>query len=282
MKTTYLNYLIDYLSLILSSLLITRSRDQTLPAAAARREHVSFLWNDYIYVYGGYNAGVLTDYFRVNLLEERKVEFLDCFWEDTAKLHLDYFSGSLCEPTAEFVLFGGKLNGTISNRTFCVRVDKNSFYEPRVKGQTPPTLKDHASCSVANKVYVYGGHDGARLFSGIFVLCVSSGQYVWSEAASSTGASAIGSIITAIGDRLLICGGHRHPADHIRIFSTTEGRHLTLGQLAEGKEIQINRTLPRTSYHAVSANSKVAIVLGGYGIKVREYWTLQAENDIQF
>ena len=29
MKTTSLNYLIDYLSLILSSLLITRSRDQT-------------------------------------------------------------------------------------------------------------------------------------------------------------------------------------------------------------------------------------------------------------
>lgn len=202
-------------------------------------------------------------------------------WDDAGELFFDYFAGSLCEPTREFILFGGKLNGLISNRTFCIRIDQSSFYEPRVKGQIPPARKRHASCSVANKVYVYGGQDDGYIFSGVFVLCVSSGHYMWSEVVSSAGIRAAAPMMTAIGNRLLICGGHEDVQDYVRIFSTTESRFVAVGQQGEAKEICVNRQLPRIFSHAIAANNKMAIVLGGYGMNVREYWTLQPEDDTE-
>ena len=253
-------------------------KDIKLPAFTERRDHVSFLWNDYIYVYGGFNGGVLTDYFRIDLLEEGKVEFLDCLWDGVGELDLDYFSGSLCEPTREFIMFGGKLDGEVSNRTFCVKIDKSSFYEPRVKGKKPPALQNLATCSVANKFYVYGGRNGNFKFSGVFVLCVSSGQYIWSEVAKSSAISAVSPRMSATGDKILVCGGNGREMDSLRIFSITEGRFFAVQHKRYASKVQVNRYLPVTTSHAFVANSKMAIVLGGYGMRVREYWTLQPES----
>ena len=253
-------------------------KDIKLPALTARRDHVSFLWNDYIYVYGGFNGGVLTDYFRIDLLEEGQVEFLDCLWDDTGELDLDYFSGSLCEPAREFIMFGGKLDGEVSNRTFCVKIDKSSFYEPQVKGKKPPALQKIATCSVANKFYVYGGKNNTFIYSGVFVLCVSSVQYRWSEVAPSSAINAVSPRMSATGDKILVCGGHGYEKDSLRIFSVTEGRFFAVRHKGDASEVQVNRYLPVTHSHAFVANSRMAILLGGYGMKVREYWTLRPER----
>ena len=254
-------------------------KDIELPPSTSRRDHVSFLWNDYIYVYSGWRAGILTDYFRIDLLEEGEVEFLECYWDDMRELVFDYFSGSVCEPTREFIMFGGKLRGEITNRTFCLRMDKGSFYEPRIKGQKPAARQRHTSCSVRNKVYIFGG---LRLlnhndYNDLFVLTVSSGQYVWSQLVASTGLQVVEPRMTAVGDRLLICGGDRQ-AHTFRIYSVGEGRFLDVGVRDETAEIEVNQDLKRVYSHAIVANCEMAVVLGGYGIPLREYWTLRAEG----
>ena len=104
---------------------------------------------------------------------------------------------------------------------------------------------------------------------------------MWSEVVSSAGIRAAAPMMTAIGNRLLICGGHEDVQDYVRIFSTTESRFVAVGQQGEAKEICVNRQLPRIFSHAIAANNKMAIVLGGYGMNVREYWTLQPEDDTE-
>lgn len=250
-------------------------KDIALPAATARRDHVSFLWNDYIYLYGGWRSGVRTDYFRVDLLNEGKVEFLECVWEDVGGPSLDYCAGSICEPTKEFILFGGFLDGVTSDRTFCLRIDERSFYEPKVKGQKPSARAKHTSCSVANQVYVYGGLRETVSLSDMYVLTVSSGQYMWSGVIGSTSLNVVEPRMTAVGHRILICGGKKGGTDNFRIYSVRHRRFLVVGQNATA-EVQINPSLTANYSHAVVANCEMAIVLGGYGITMRDYWTIRA------
>lgn len=255
-------------------------RDITIPYALARGAHVSFLWNDYIYVYGGYKRKILTDYFRIDLLDEGNVESFECSWDET--FYLDYLSGSFCEPAREFILFGGKWLGyVISNRTFALRIDKNVFFEPRVKGQKPAARFNHATCSVANKLYVYGGRNRSEEFSDVFVLTVFPGSYTWSEVSPSTGLRAVATKMTGIGDFLFICGGYKESIESIeslRIYSLRKNRFLSVGNI-EGADIRINDAISLQSAHAVVSNSRMIVVFGGIGMNLREYWTIHVSTD---
>ena len=253
--------------------------DYNLPAETARRDHVSFLWNDYLYVYSGWRDRVLTDLFRIDLLELRDAEFLECRWEGIEMLVFDYFSASLCETSEELVMFGGKMDGVLSSRTFCMRVRSNSFYEPQVKGQIPRPRSMQSSCAVKNKVYMYGGNSPA--LADFHVLTILPAQYVWSQLARAIGGCPTEPGIVGVGGGVIILGGNGRATRNFMVYSYKRKRYLSVGVRGASQfgdeihDIFLDKFLPKIYSHAVVCTRDSLVVLGGYGADGRNYWTLQ-------
>lgn len=262
-------------------------RDIQLPSWTARRDHVSFLWNDFFYVYSGWEGMILRDLFRIDLVSEGTAEHLECHWDGIDVLNFDYFTGCLCEPTRELVMFGGRLNGNFTSRTFCMRVDAHSFYEPKVKGKPPSPRQRHASCVQKNKVYVYGGEGSTDVTTDIHLLTIRAGQYLWSRIPSTIQGRLVEPRMLATGGRLFIIGGAagRAGADLV-VFSLEDRQNFSIGididpsvdARRKENEISVNLKLPSLSSHAVVLDGNRIVCVGGYGINCRSYWMLQPRS----
>ena len=257
-----------------------------LPPSTERRDHVAFLWNDYLYVYSGWRRRIVTDLFRVDLLSQGSVEPLQCVWDGIAELNFDYFSGSLCEPRRELVMFGGKLNGRLSNRTFCMRVDTHSFYEPVVKGQIPTERHKHTSCCLQDMLFVYGGRSSVTHYlCDLNVLNMRNSQYVWSQVSTAFVGRSAEPRLLATGGRLFLLGGERGPGKgNFNVYSLRERKWLDIrfGQSISNTQptsntestIWLNKRLdPTHAYDVVASQTKMFLV-GGMGPNRWNYWTI--------
>lgn len=249
-----------------------------LPERTRRTDHAAFLWNEFIYIYSGWDERVITDIFRIDL-QSLEAEFFDCYFEGIPKISLDFFSGSFCEPSKELVMFGGNLFSKLSSRTFCFRVDGHTFYEPTVKGNVPPARVRHCSCCVQNKVYFYGGEQGVEPFTDLHVLTVISGQYVWSQLAAPDNACLRSSdaTLTAVEGRLFLLGGRTSEEAFIHsgaIFSLDERKWLEFNEgetELETNQVGIDKELPITSGHSIVCDGKSIMVFGGLRKSFRDY-----------
>lgn len=245
-----------------------------------RKPHnkMCFLWNDSIYVYKGTDV-----YYRVDLQTHGKVEVKDCLWKGIDPFSLHYSAGSFCEPSLEFVIFGGSEGWEVSSRTYCLRVDTQAFYAPRVKGKIPWSREKFSSCSVRNRVYFYGGQAGSGHRIDLNMLVVANGQYVWSQVGICR-QGICRPYMTVIGSWVVIIGGNRpvgraNPA----VYSLEKQRWLDVritkqvaSELGES-DIQVSNELPTVEFRnlaAVSTPRKI-VVFCGYGSVSWSYWTLE-------
>ena len=257
----------------------------SLPRGTERRDHVTFLWNDYIYVYSGWHRRIVTDLYRVDLLSEGNVEFLECYWDGIEELNFDYFSGSFCEVTRELVLFGGMLRDKLSNRTFCLRPDTQTFYEPMVKGQIPVARHKQASCCVRSRVFVYGGRGVANNFlCDLNILDMTNHPYVWSQVATTMVGRSAQARLVHVGARLFLLGGiSGQGKGNFNVYSLRKRQWLdvqyglrptTSQPYTQPHTIWLNSVMDANYAFDLVATQNRILVLGGTGPHRLEYWTI--------
>lgn len=266
--------------------------EHMLPPYTARADHGAFLLDDYLYIYSGWNGRVLTDLFRLNLVTS-EVEPLECRWEGMAEAVVDYFSGDLVESLRQYILFGGNWNSVVSGRLLALGVDTLTWFEPRSKGRAPSARRRHATACVGNSIYVYGGKAYASVYSDLYKLTLSGGQYVWSQLSGPVmhGLGCFGCTMVVAEGRLIVFGGRPGADDKaaVGIFSLAQNKWTTVvtcgtKSMPEERQIDESQVCIRVSpwpgafieHGAVYLSGKQQmLVLGGRGKPLRGYYTLE-------
>ena len=136
-------------------------------------EHAAMLKDDFILAYGGRDA---------NNLMQNDVWKLDLALKEWSKLPVvgpspperAYCSGDLLESTGDVLVFGGLITESdprqYTNELWMLDFSKLQWCMPEVKGTPPKRRYGHASCSVGNRVFYYGGKDKDTFHSDVLIL----------------------------------------------------------------------------------------------------------------
>ena len=256
-----------------------------LPTAVARKNHVAFLWNEFLYVYSGTSSdAVLTDMQRIDISNEADTQCVSCYWHNLSPLKLRDFAASFCEVSRELVITGGVAGAELVSQTVCFDPQTHRFVQPKVSGRVPRARSSHASCSVNNKVFIHAGWADGRLCplvqNDIHVLTIVGSSYSWSQVDHGGGVHATSATMTFSDGKLFILGdSFSMHASSLRVFSLEQRRWLQIEENAKGDRheadlLVVNET-PTNRDHAVVLAGNKLVLFGGYSVKGWEYCVLQ-------
>ena len=241
-------------------------------------EHVMLLVDDGLVVLGGQSGRHVTAsaIYRFDLateqLERRRNTAVDLVPRFKC-------AGEYVESLGVIVLFGGAVNGLVTNKVVAYDVSANVWTEIRPKGQPPHPRYGHSSCLHGKgDIFFYGGSGGDRFtqFPGITHLRASKRSYTWCETAWSPSPNArTRSTIQCTGSRIFILGGYRgsNPDNYFFVYDLNKN----VGAQLAGKREDTRRERPaadlgiveldghidkRTLHTAVATHNRV-IVMGG-------------------
>ena len=252
-----------------------------------RRRPVVFLWDDFLYVYGGWHHGAVRTTFRVDIVTFH-VEMVKCRWQGLPETFAGLNScGSFCETSRELVLFGKTSTGLSNSYTLCFRVETRTFYAPRVKGELPSGRSGHSSCCVQNRFYLYGGRNGEEdvEFNDLHILTIRARSYLWSKVipVESGIRHTVSTKLEGVPGRLFLIGGERSDMDSasvptLAIYSLREQKWLEVysgGDFKEGEgTINVEHPLSAIDSHSTANDGTGIIVIGGYKRSFLEYKVL--------
>ncbi|GAM20267.1 hypothetical protein SAMD00019534_034420 [Acytostelium subglobosum LB1] len=187
-----------------------------------------------------------------------------------------------CRIGDKFYLFGGMVNGKMSNRVYMVLVVGDStvhWSQPRIGGYSPSSRVGHTLTRYGNKFILFGGYDGDKCLNDAHILDPET--MVWSRLTvnGTPPSERYGHSATIIGEKMIVFGGTNRIKDlndiHILqldtyTWSTPPANH--------GQEVP-----PERSFHAATRVGRNLIVVGGKrdGVAQKDIWSL-SNNRMQW
>ena len=247
-------------------------------------EHVAALKEDSIWVFGGRDA---------NGLMNNEVWALDIVLREWSRLPVlnsapperAYCSGDMLE-SGDLVIFGGLIVAmnprTYTNEVWVLNGRKLTWEKPDVKGNPPKARYGHASCSVGNKIFYYGGRDASDFFADLFILSLEkkiSGSMIWTLVDVAGFTPRTGHSLNYVPGKLFLFGGFTQTqyVGDLEVFDLEQMRWLR-DEAQTPDDYLVEDKQGRCSAHAAVVSQTKLLIFGGRFSEFKVYQELTATS----
>lgn len=130
------------------------------PAAKARNYHTVVLVDDKVVIYGGKIQSRETN--EILVLDLVEMEFLNV--EVSGRVpRVAFHSANFVPGRRETIIFGGATGHILHGQTYALNLENKRFYDLQTKGKAPSERVNHASATVGEQVFIYGGYSHVYL-----------------------------------------------------------------------------------------------------------------------
>lgn len=153
---------------------------QSPPVQRRRSHHTAILVDDKVVIYGGRISWRTTN--EIIVLDLVEMEYVNV--EIRGKVpRMAFHSANFVPGRDEIVIFGGETAGMVLGNTYALSLENKRFYQLETRGKSPSSRSLHASTTVGQKVFIYGGYSNEFL-SDLHVLSFERGAHgTWSTVA---------------------------------------------------------------------------------------------------
>ena len=255
------------------------------------KNHTTVLARDSLYVFSGTTSSRFysSDIRRVDLITKETTLVNTIGVRPPERM---FGAADYLERTNELIVFGGRITrnsqAVLSNSVWVNRLEDGIWAEMVTKGESPSRRRSHASCCVANKLFVYGGLPANNeLLCDLHVLDCSALPFTWTQLASNNGFRRGAPSLSYVAGRLFLFGGFESTGSCVRTLSTYSLRDNKWGEVLS-REIAIQDdvvenmtfvgTTSTSSRHSAVCVSKGIIFFGGESSDIRTVTLLEATN----
>eukprot|EP01133_Synstelium_polycarpum_P010264 gene10264-11971_t len=185
------------------------------------------------------------------------------------------FLHDFCRIGNKFYLFGGMVNGKISNKVYVISIIDDCTVHwslPRINSYSPSPRIGHTLTRYGNKFILFGGYDGEQCLNDCHILDPET--MTWSPMALSGAppSERHGHSTTILGEKMIVFGGTNRVKDlnDINVLQL-DSYSWTQPPLVHGGEVP-----PERSFHAAARVGRNLIMVGGRreGVTQRDIWSL--------
>ena len=240
--------------------------------------HVTILVGDRLYVFGGLDK---------NRVMARSVWGFDLCTKEYCKFGKSptvprmrhNFIGEFVERIGRIVIFGGYYEGsrTRGNDVWLLEMESMTWVEAKPRGNPPSPRSNHASCTVANHVFIFGGYKRVQRLNDLHVLTLTPTTVRWSKPVlhGLTPGGRSSHSLTYVSGKLFVFGGSNGAAiSEVAVLDLTTMEWLT-GNAHPNSYVVTGQIHPGV-YHAATVGPKGNLyVFGGRQWKMRYYRVLK-------
>lgn len=253
--------------------------------------HTADLVHDRIYVLGGLTSyGICCQLFVLDLVLQAW-SLVDTYHDKHPMLSMH--TSVYVQNWRQILCFGGGDGVNFTNRSSCLDIDTNSWYELHAKGAKPSPRGKHLAVLIGSRYFVYGGRSGGTYnwFNDIHILhlCNERGRGAWSspEVSNAPAVHIEGALGCFSNDPILYGGFRQQCSDNLSIFKSELMSWQTIGYAKHtlrrraGVYLAPDTRAPPRSGHTLSIlDSKTLLLYGGseFGAEDLCFYTLNMVN----
>lgn len=162
-----------------------------------RRHHTITLYENYIYIFGGFVKNR-------EVPEIIKFDLETRHWEPITEFSFKQIGHTAVLNEDKIYLFGGKNVSQLSNDLFEFDINSKTLKQIEVKGSKPPARYNHSCVYFDNQLFIYGGKNNSKsLFNDLWSFDMKSKE--WKRRATVQPRSSHYAVV--LGNEMLIIGG---------------------------------------------------------------------------
>eukprot|EP00898_Chlorokybus_atmophyticus_P009061 jgi/Chlat1/9156/Chrsp97S08403 len=177
---------------------------------SGRHGHTTVVYNDKMYLFGGYFAGSSTNELHVFNFETSQWTAL----KPEGALPPPRWRHSAVLYNSCMYIFGGNTRSSDSKNMadlYCYDIEQNSWRQVVCEGDAPAARHDHSAAVIGHWMYVFGGNDGGRKdvhpVNDLHAFCFGSGMWHAVQPQAQGPCPRFAHTAVAVGDSMLIFGG---------------------------------------------------------------------------
>ncbi|GAM20176.1 hypothetical protein SAMD00019534_033510 [Acytostelium subglobosum LB1] len=180
-----------------------------------------------------------------------------------------------CRIGNKFYIFGGIVNGALSNKVYMFSVIDDStihWSQPRVNSYLPAARYGHTLTRYGNKFILFGGFNGETCLNDLHLLDPET--MTWSQLVASglPPTERYGHSTTVLGEKMIVFGGTNNSRD----LNDVNILQLDTNSWSAPPNFHGQEVPPERSFHAAARVGRNLIVVGGRkeGVTQRDVWSL--------